>query len=71
MNLTVADTSYFSQVCIEKCGGKCCDPWWGIITYSIKKEGGLFRPQELKSEVVNSITERAGRITEKYVTNEE
>src|SRR3989304_985646 len=71
MNLTDAGTSYFSQVCIEKCGGKCCNPWWGIITYSIKKEGGLFRPQELKSEVVNSITERAGMITEKYVTNEE
>jgi Fe-S-cluster containining protein len=71
MNLTVADTSYFSQVCIEKCGGKCCAPWWGIITYSIRKEGGLFRPQELKSEVVNSIIERAERITEKYVTTEE
>src|SRR3989304_9368022 len=71
MNLTDAGTSYFSQVCIEKSGGKFSVPWWRVIAYSIKKEGGLFRPQELKSEVVNSITERAGRITEKYVTNEE
>ena len=71
MSIATTDTGYFSQVCIEKCGGKCCDPWWGIIAYSVKKEGGLFRPQELKTEIVNSITERSGRITEKYVTNEE
>ena len=71
MSAATTDTGYFSQVCIEKCGGKCCDPWWGVIAYSIKKEGVLFRPQEMKTEIVNSITERSGRITEKYVTNEE
>ena len=71
MSISTTDTSCFSQVCIEKCGGKCCNPWWGIITYSIKKDGGQFRPLELKSEVVNSLTERAGRIAEKYVTNED
>lgn len=71
MSATTTDAGYFSQVCTEKCGGKCCAPWWGIIAYSIKKEGGLFRPQELKTEIVNSITERSMRITEKYVTNEE
>jgi len=71
MSAIAADTSYFSQICIDKCGGKCCSPWWGIITYSIKKEGGQFRFQELMTEIVNSINERADRITKKYVTNEE
>lgn len=71
MNLTATDSGNFSKVCIEKCAGKCCDPWWGIITYSVKKEGGLFRPLELKTEIVNSLNERAQRITGKYVTTEE
>lgn len=71
MSIASADTSCFSNICIEKCGGQCCSPWWGIITYSIKKEGGQFRYQELMSDVVKSINERAKRITEKYVTNEE
>ncbi len=71
MSITTTDTGHFSQVCIERCGGRCCDPWWGIITYSIKKEGGQFRPQDLKTEIVNSITDRAERISGKYKTSEE
>ena len=35
------DASFFSAICSEKCGGLCCDPWWGIISYQIIKEGGV------------------------------
>lgn len=59
--------SYFSDICIERCGGLCCDPWWGIISFPLVKHGGLIG---LRQELVKAIKARSQRITENYVTNE-
>lgn len=59
--------SYFSDICIEKCGGLCCDPWWGIISFPLIKHGGL---AGLKQELVKAIKARSQRIMESYVTSE-
>lgn len=62
--------SYFSSICIERCGGLCCDPWWGIISYTVVKEGGLSSMNSFRKELVSSIRSRAARIVENYVTSE-
>lgn len=67
MSVKREDQSYFSAVCVERCGGMCCDPWWGIISYTMVKEGGL---SNLRQEVLKGIKGRQERIVEGYVTNE-
>ena len=62
--------SYFSSVCIERCGGLCCDPWWGIISYTMVKEHGLSSMGPFHKELVRTISSRAARIAENYVTSE-
>lgn len=62
--------AYFSDICIEKCGGLCCDPWWGIISFPKIKEGGLSNLNSFRAEVVKAVRERAERIVDGYVTNE-
>ena len=62
--------SFFSSICIERCGGMCCDPWWGIISYTMVKEGGLSSMGQFHKELVRSIKSRAARIVENYVTSE-
>lgn len=69
-DLTHGD-SYFSSICIERCGGACCDPWWGIISYTVVKEGGLSSMGAFRKELVRSIRSRSARIVENYVTGEE
>lgn len=70
MSTITENRSFFSSVCVERCGGVCCDPWWGIISYSMVKEGGLANLTSLRAEVVKGIRERARRILDAYVTNE-
>ena len=65
-----ADTSYFSAICTEQCKGLCCDPWWGIISYPLVKNGGISNLNAFRAEVVKGIKEREQRITEGYVTKE-
>jgi len=67
MNTLSSDATSFSPICIELCKGKCCNPWWGIITYRVKKDGGL---SHLRDEILAGIEERARRIVTKYVTSE-
>lgn len=67
MNIPTPNTSSFSSICIGQCKGKCCDPWWGIISYTVKRDGGLSR---LREEILQGIRERAQRIMTQYVTNE-
>lgn len=67
---TQKDRSYFSSVCVETCGGMCCDPWWGIISYPVVKEGGLSSLSSFRAEVLKGIRARAQRIMEAYVTSE-
>lgn len=59
--------SYFSDICIEKCGGLCCDPWWAIISFPLIRHGGV---TSLRQELVKAIKARSQRIIENYVTNE-
>jgi Fe-S-cluster containining protein len=70
MNDIEKNTSFFSQICINRCKGCCCDPWWGIISYTIIKEGGLSHLNDFKAETIKGINARAHRIGERYVTNE-
>ena len=63
-------TSYFSTICIEKCKGRCCNPWWGIISFTINRNGGLSDPVNFKKELIKNITARKERIQVQYVTRE-
>lgn len=74
MNNLSSNKSSFSSICIEYCKGKCCDPWWGIIAYQIRKDGGLNRHgnflSDLKVEILKGVRDRELRIVERYVTSE-
>lgn len=71
VNEEAGNTSYFSSICIDRCGGLCCDPWWGIIAYSIVKEGGLSGISAFRAELIRSINARERRIVSNYVTGED
>lgn len=64
------EASFFSAICSEKCGGLCCDPWWGIISYQIVKDGGLSNLNAFRTEIIKGIKARAQRIVDGYVTRE-
>ncbi len=70
MKQRLEETSFFSDICINQCKGRCCDPWWGIIAFPIIKKDGLLRLKNFKDDVIKEIRIRAKRIIEKYVTNE-
>jgi len=70
MKNPIEDTSYFSSICIEQCKGLCCDPWWGIIAYSVVKEGGLANMGSFRRDFIKGIKEREQRIRDGYVTKE-
>lgn len=64
------ELSFFSQICTDRCKGSCCDPWWGIISYTIVKDQGLSDINGFKAEIIKGINDRAQRIRQNYVTNE-
>lgn len=57
-------------LCTELCGGVCCRPWWAIIVYTLKKEGGLSGLSDFKKTIIKSVRERIDRVTTHYVTTE-
>ena len=65
--MVILAANNLSRVCVTLCKGACCDPWWGIIFYSVKNEGGL---NDLKKEITKSLQERVERIKSNYITNE-
>jgi hypothetical protein len=65
------DTPYFTKICIERCGGLCCDPWWGIISYTMVAKGGLSGLSGFRTKVIKGIREREQRILGAYKTEEE
>lgn len=71
MSLTAEENSYFSEICIERCGGSCCDPWWGIISYPMVKKKGSADLASFRTQVISSIREREKRIVDAYVTRED
>lgn len=68
---TVANEAFFSDICVERCGGICCDPWWGIISYAVRKDGGLSSLSDFRAEALKGIKARRDRIVETYITAEE
>lgn len=70
MHVSQISTSSFSEICINLCKSKCCDPWWGIISYTIRKDSGLSSLQGFREEIIQRINERAKRIIDRYVTDE-
>ena len=70
MNNLSADTSSYSAICTDLCKGKCCDPWWGIISYIVKKDNGLLHLQSFREELIKGIREREQRIIDRYITTE-
>ncbi|MBI5560431.1 MAG: SEC-C domain-containing protein [Deltaproteobacteria bacterium] len=71
MSVESIDKKSLSSVCVTLCKGACCDPWWGIIFYTLKKERGLAGLDDFKKEISGSIKERAERIKSQYRTNED
>lgn len=47
----------------------CCNPWWGIISFPLIKEG-IGSLSGLKAELARAIRVRSERIMENYVTSE-
>ena len=70
MGVIAKDTGSFSDICRLRCGGLCCDPWWGIISYQVVKKGGLSGLNSFKAELAKGIRQRAKRIISAYVTKE-
>lgn len=70
MNNLSSDKSSFSSICIEQCKGKCCAPWWGIIAYQVRKDGGLSRLSNFREDILKGVRDRERRIVERYVTSE-
>lgn len=70
MNGLSEEASFFSAICSEKCGGLCCAPWWGIISYQIVKEGGVSNLNGFRTEIIKGINARAQRIVDGYATRE-
>src|SRR3989304_7432563 len=72
--MTTSGTNNLSHICVTLCKGACCDPWGGIIFYSVKNEGATRAlrgcPDDLKKEITKSLQERVERIKTNYVTNE-
>jgi len=59
-----------SDICVNLCKGACCNPWWGIIFYTLKKEDGFSSLRDFKTQIADSIKNRADRIISQYITNE-
>ena len=64
------DDSVFSTICIERCEGRCCDPWWGIVSYQVRKADGLSKLNTFRTELINGIKTREKRIRDNYITSE-
>jgi hypothetical protein len=62
--------AHYSRICTEACGGACCDPWWGIISYPLVKPDGTANMAGWRKVLLGSIKEREERITGAYVTKE-
>ncbi len=65
-----AEKKDFSSICVRECGGACCDPWWGIINYTLLKRDALGNKKVFHRELVKSIKIREKRIVDAYITRE-
>ena len=63
-------TDYFSATCVNSCKALCCKPWWGIIAYSVGKDGSVGSPARFRAELLKGLQTRCARIMDAYITNE-
>ncbi len=70
MNVPSSEESTFSSLCIEQCGGRCCAPWWGIVSYTLRKPKGLSGMKNFRADLLGSIRSREKRIRDNYITSE-
>jgi len=70
MKNTSEDNTDYSAICVKQCHGACCDPWWGIINYSVIKKNGPGGEKAFLNELVKGIRIREKRIVNAYVTRE-
>lgn len=63
-------SDYFSNVCINNCKALCCKPWWGIISYSVGKDGASGGAAQFRAELLKGLRGRCARIMDAYITNE-
>ncbi len=66
----IKEDAFFSTLCIERCKGRCCAPWWGIVSFTLRKDNGLSALAAFKNQVAKAVAEREARIRDNYVTNE-
>jgi len=59
-----------SDICVGRCGGVCCDPWWAMISYSAVKKHGASGLDVFEAEILKGIRERGKRVVDNYVTTE-
>ena len=64
-------TPDFTELCTSRCNGICCNPWWGVIFYTLQVRGASLGSGALNKEVAASIRKRQERITRAYVTKED
>jgi hypothetical protein len=65
----VLNDKLFYTTCVEECKGSCCDPWWGIIFYTLSFTK-LPDEDRLTRYVAQSIKKRMERIKKSYVTKD-
>lgn len=63
-------SDYFSDVCVNNCKALCCTPWWGIIAYSVGKDGSVGGAVQFRAELLKGMRDRCARIMDAYITNE-
>ena len=68
--ITKKEDAFFSTLCIERCKGRCCAPWWGVVSFTLRKDNGLSGLSDFKRVIIKAVAEREARIRENYVTSE-
>ena len=66
----IKEDSFFSALCIDRCGGRCCAPWWGIVSFTLRKDNGLSGLADFSGVLKKAVKKREERIKESYVTSE-
>ena len=70
MGKALKEASSFYDICVKDCAGACCDPWWGIFSYTAVKHGALSNMDSFKNELVKGIREREKKIIKGYITGQ-
>jgi hypothetical protein len=66
----IKEDAFFSTLCIERCKGRCCAPWWGVVSFTLRKDNGLSGLSDFKRTVIKAVAERELRIRDNYITSD-